>query len=321
MPSLNDHCAMFQDADAPHHPSGDIDPSAYDLSNIEEQLASLALHAHCHAHESALKSVRVVRSDQARMEHVGHNGLTLYVPVRGAVVICDEFDTVRCAGGHAILLTPHCSPGGVLLDPEQSASFLGLTLDIEITRLRSVIDRLDVATLPAPGEPGGHSVLAVTPALSECLARLIRLLAAPRGAPLLMPSIIDEIVYCLLQGPGTNLLLHLAALRGKIQRVADAIRILNQSPEATISISDLAGFSRMSVSSFYQYFKTLTTTTPIQYQKKLRLQTARHLLENGERNVATAAYQVGYRSSSQFSREYRRLFGISPKESLSFRAE
>jgi AraC-like DNA-binding protein len=143
--------------------------------------------------------------------------------------------------------------------------------------------------------------------------RLVRLLATPKAIPVLYPSIMREIYYWLLSGPNAGAICKIALPNGHTQRIADAIYVLRENFSRSIRIEELAATARMSPSSFHQHFKTLTSMTPLQYQKQLRLLEARRLMVSDAANVTRAALQVGYESPSQFSREYARMFGTPPK--------
>jgi AraC-like DNA-binding protein len=156
--------------------------------------------------------------------------------------------------------------------------------------------------------------------LADCVARLVRLAGTPKAVPLLYPSIMREICYWLLNGPYGGEIRKLASPETHVERIARALHRIRNNFSQTLRIDQLAEEARMSASSFHQHFKSMTTMTPLQYQKRLRLLEARRLMLSEAASVAEAAYQVGYESASQFSREYSRMFGVPPKrDSLSYR--
>ena len=125
-----------------------------------------------------------------------------------------------------------------------------------------------------------------------------------------------EICYWLLSSPQGGELRKLALPGSNVERVAKAIALLHTSFAQTLRIEQLAEVAQMSPSSFHQHFKALTSMTPLQFQKQLRLLEARRLMMAEATNVAEAAYRVGYESASQFSREYCRSFGVAPKRDV-----
>jgi AraC-like DNA-binding protein len=158
----------------------------------------------------------------------------------------------------------------------------------------------------------GMATGAVTvPLLSAC-QRLIDLLAAPQDIPILAPLTQREILYRLLVGDQGARLRQIAWAGSQSHQVAQAIEWLKRHYTHPLRIEDLAAHVHMSPSTFHQHFRALTAMSPLQYQKWLRLNEARRLMLTERHDAATAAFQVGYESPSQFSREYRRVFGAPP---------
>ena len=158
----------------------------------------------------------------------------------------------------------------------------------------------------------GMATGAVTvPLLSAC-QRLIDLLATPQDIPILAPFIQQEILYRLLVGEKGAWLRQIAAAGSQSHQIAQAIAWLTQHYTRPLRIEHLAAQAHMSPSTFHQRFRALTAMSPLQYQKWLRLNEARRLMLTERLDAATAAFEVGYESPSQFSREYRRVFGAPP---------
>jgi len=142
--------------------------------------------------------------------------------------------------------------------------------------------------------------------------RLIDLLAAPQDIPILAPLIQREILYRLLVGEQGARLRQTASAGSQSHRIAQAIEWLKRHYTRPLRIEDLAAHVHMSPSTFHYHFRVLTAMSPLQYQKWLRLNEARRLMLMERLDATTAAFQVGYESPSQFSREYRRAFGAPP---------
>ena len=149
--------------------------------------------------------------------------------------------------------------------------------------------------------------------LADCVTRLARMARTPEAARILFPAVMREICYWLLTGPHGGAVAKLALPDTRTERVARAIHHLRDRFSQTVRTSDLADIAGMSLSSFHQHFRRMTDMTPVQYQKQLRLLEARRLMVSNGANVSEAAYEVGYESPSQFSREYTRAFGTAPK--------
>jgi transcriptional regulator GlxA family with amidase domain len=145
---------------------------------------------------------------------------------------------------------------------------------------------------------------------------MVRLLDTPQAIPILAPMIMREICYWLLSGPDGSEVARVVLANSHAQRVVNAIHALRDQFTETVRIEELAAVAQMSPSTFHRQFKALTSMTPLQYQKQLRLLEARNLMVAGEANAEAAAYQVGYESPSQFSREYARTFGAPPRRDI-----
>jgi AraC-like DNA-binding protein len=148
--------------------------------------------------------------------------------------------------------------------------------------------------------------------LLDAFVRLIRLLDSPVEAPVLLPLITREIIYRLLVGEQGARLRHLAILGGYTPSIARAVERLRQDFDQPLCIESLARELGMSVSGFHHHFKAVTAMSPLQFQKRLRLQEARHLMLGEDLDAASAAYRVGYQDTSHFNREYKSLFGVPP---------
>jgi AraC-like DNA-binding protein len=153
-------------------------------------------------------------------------------------------------------------------------------------------------------------------ALLDAIVRLMRLFDHPRDAVVLAPLVLREIHYRVLLGELGQRLRELCRLESQTQRIARAIELLRARYTQSVSIDDLARVAHMSASSLHHRFKEVTAMSPVQYQKHLRLHEARRLMLLEGLEAASAAHRVGYESPSQFSREYRRLFGAPPKREI-----
>lgn len=151
------------------------------------------------------------------------------------------------------------------------------------------------------------------PELRDAFVRLLRALDDKDDIEVLAPMVVREIIYRLLTSRFATHVRELGVAGSQTQRVGRAIELLRTSYRRALPIHELAKVSQMSVASFHEHFRRATLMTPLQFQKQLRLHEARRLLIAGMEDAASAAYQVGYASPSQFSREYARLFGLPPR--------
>ncbi|APR88605.1 Transcriptional regulator, AraC family protein [Minicystis rosea] len=190
---------------------------------------------------------------------------------------------------------------------------LGVGLTIDPTRLANVLARVEVGAATARETPRGVAVHRASPLLLEAVVRLLRLLDRPEDIPALAPLYEEEILYRLLKGPCASRLLHVARADTPSTSIVKATTWLRERYAEPLRIGDLAKQAGMSASSLHHHFKAVTAMSPLQYQKQLRLSEGRRLLLVEHLDVGTASYRVGYKSPSQFTREYTRLFGRPPR--------
>ena len=191
--------------------------------------------------------------------------------------------------------------------------YLALALELDMAVMREVM-----GALAAPAEPPARQeptlfVEDTEETLVGCAERLVRLLDRPEAAPVLRPSIVKEMHYWLLVGRHGAAIRRLALADGHAGRVARAVAVLRAEFAQPISVERLAAAAGMSSSSFHQHFKTVTSLSPIQFQKQLRLLEARRLMLGKGVSASQASSEVGYESVSQFTREYGRMFGVPPR--------
>jgi AraC-like DNA-binding protein len=193
--------------------------------------------------------------------------------------------------------------------------YTALRIDLDLNLARQMMAHMDVHERNvAPASTG--LATAVTPELLDCVLRLTRLLECPSEIAVLADLIHREILYRLLSGPAGNGLRQIARLGSQGQRVSKIVAWLREHFRRPLRIDQLAKTAGMGVSTLHRHFHELTDMSPIQYQKRLRLHEARRLMLEESYEVGTAALDVGYESSTQFIREYRRLFGEAPLRNI-----
>ncbi|KUK29663.1 AraC family transcriptional regulator [Methermicoccus shengliensis] len=199
-----------------------------------------------------------------------------------------------------------------IIEASQEKPYLGITWGIDLDTLRELIIELDVSQ-KMDQTSRGMVLGRVTPQILDAFRRLIELLDEPDHLSVLSRLIQKELIYRLLMSEVGPRLIQIALPGSHGYQITLAVEYLKKHFSKPIRVKELAELGRMSTSSFYQHFKALTGMTPLQYQKKLRLCEARKLILSGL-DVTTAASQVGYNSLSQFSREYKRFFGVQPSQ-------
>ena len=218
--------------------------------------------------------------------------------------------------GRALVVSVEMPAFSRVVKASPAEPFLAIVIQFDLAVMRDVMERLEAPPEPEDNLGRGVFVTDFDGPLADCVLRMVRLLDTSQAIPILAPMIMREIGYWLLTGPHGGEVAKLVLANSHAQRVVTAIHALRDQFAETIRIEELAAVARMSPSAFHRQFKALTSMTPLQYQKQLRLLEARHLMATGDANAEAAAYQVGYESASQFSREYARVFGAPPRRDI-----
>ncbi|AWM92888.1 AraC family transcriptional regulator [Pseudomonas sp. 31-12] len=189
--------------------------------------------------------------------------------------------------------------------------YLAVALTLDPVVLATLLTDLPKPAAP-PEQEAGFSVAAVTPVLMDAWVRMLRLMDRPADIAALSPVYEREILYRVLHGPHGWMLREIAAPDTAMARVSLAIQWIRRAFAEPLRVDEMARKASMSVSAFHRHFKAVTTLSPLQYQKRVRLLQARTLLLANAKSVTSAAFDVGYESATQFSRDYARVFGLPP---------
>jgi len=238
------------------------------------------------------------------------------VVAQGAKRVLLGDDTYVYDAQHYLITSVHLPTLVQIIEATPEKPYLGLRLTFD---LREVTQMMVDSSLPVSRDQQmdrGMATSAVTPELLDAFRRLVDLLHQEQDIPILAPVIQREIIYRLLVGPQGARLRQIATAGSHGHQVAQAIQWMKDHFATSMKIEELAARAQMSTSTFHHHFRSVTAQSPLQYQKKLRLQEARRLMLVEQRDAATAAFEVGYESPSQFSREYRRLFGAPPQRDV-----
>jgi AraC-like DNA-binding protein len=213
---------------------------------------------------------------------------------------------------HYLLVTAELPVVGHVLDASKEQPYLSLRLELDPTLVGSVMVEAGHPSPQNQADVRAINVSSLDASLLDAVVRLVRLLDTPAEARVLAPLITREIVYRLLMGEQADRLRHIAVQGGHTHRIARAIERLHKEFDQSLRIDDIARELGMSVSGFHHHFKAVTAMSPLQFQKRLRLQEARRLMLGEHLDAASAGYRVGYDDASHFNREYKRLFGVPP---------
>lgn len=202
---------------------------------------------------------------------------------------------------------------GEVLGASESYPYVGIQLKLDTAvLLQLLIDSGKSATGKTDGSPAQIGIM--NEKMTDALHRLAHLACSPDDTAVLAPLIQKELHYYLLQSEIGGRLYDMVSLGGQTARIMQAIAYLKAHFAESLTMQTLAEQANMSVPNFYRHFRHVAAMSPLQYQKSLRLTEAFRLISQEGRSIADAAYQVGYESPSQFSREYKRHFGHPPRE-------
>lgn len=263
-------------------------------------------------HTCAIPGLHLLRASAPaqRLPAVYEPGLVLVVQGRKQALLGHELLTYDPL--HCLVVSVTMLPLAQIIEASAEKPYLCLRLDVDAHELGTLM--MELPAEPAAAVARGLNVARVSAPLLDAMLRLTRLLDAPeRDTALLAPLAVREILYRVLTGELGPRLRLLSAADSHAQRIGRAIELLKRRFAEPVRIEEVAQAAAMSPSSLHQHFKQVTSMSPLQYQKMLRLHHARQLMLADGVDAAVAGHRVGYESPSQFGREYRRLFGAPPK--------
>lgn len=194
--------------------------------------------------------------------------------------------------------------------------YLGLTMELNLRVIAQLILDYQGPFSPPPEGSLGIAVSKVSGSLHDAFNRLLDVLDTPEDIPALAPLIKQEIFYRLLKSEQGARLRHISSIANHGYQIARAIDWLKGNFSRPVKVEEMASKAGLSVSAFHNHFRAVTAMSPLQFQKKMRLNEARRLMLMEHFDASKAAYEVGYESPSQFSREYSRLFGAPPMRDI-----
>jgi AraC-like DNA-binding protein len=225
--------------------------------------------------------------------------------------------TTHICDGSTFLLTSVDLPvESQIIKASRSEPYLALVLKLEMPVVREILSQEEFHAAEVPFGVRGMAVGKTPVELLSACCRLLELLDKPGDIPFVGHLIQREIFYRVLRSPLGKHLRAIATLGEQSNRTAKAVAWLKENYAKPLRVEELASVARMGVSTLHHHFRSMTAMSPLQYQKRLRLHTARSRMLTSGLDAASAAFEVGYESPSQFSREYRRFFGQPPKRDI-----
>ena len=263
-------------------------------------------------HDTPLQGFKVVRRDSTLEATPGRYAALACLVLQGEKRVWSgkrifrydpEHYLVSCVDVPAIFELSKASP---------QKPYVGLTLELQPSIVYDILQGSPGLEVSERQPGGGFFVEQVTPELADAFVRLLRSLGNESDVKILAPSIVREIHYRLMSSRFGAKIRQLGVVGSKAQRIGKVVDHLQKEYAAPLRVITLAQMANMSPSAFHMHFRHVTNMSPLQYQKQIRLQEARRMLSVETLDAASVAFKVGYESPSQFSREYRRLFGQPP---------
>lgn len=222
---------------------------------------------------------------------------------------------VRFTAGDSLIVSLDLPSSSQITDASVQMPYVALALELDMEIIREL--SAQITDVPPRSNCAAAMIAdAADPALADAMGRLFDLAEKPEDRKILLPLVMREIHYRLLQAGHGEMIRRLVRQDSRASRISRAISSIRANYTGALNIRDLARAAGMSNSSFHEHFKAITATTPLQYQKGLRLLEARNRLQAGGETVTSVAFEMGYESPTQFSREYARKFGTPPRHDL-----
>ncbi len=320
--SKQKHAGQHERVEGQRVPEGD---RISEGSRILDARAALArkIAAHCGegVSETIVPGLSLYRQSTPTACNSAAYDPRLVVFLQGQKCINVGATSYLCDGSSFLLSTIDLPVVSQVVAATPEKPMLGLLIRLDMPAVRSILSQEEFL-LSSTSEPAGARGMAVgvtsLEMLSACL-RLIDLLDAPQDVAFLSGLIHREIIYRLLRSPQGKHLRAIATLGEQSHRTAKAITWLRTNFAKPLRVNELAAMAQMGVSTLHHHFRSLTAMSPVQYQKQLRLHVARERMLNDGLDAASAAFEVGYESASQFNREYSRFFGQPPMRDVKTR--
>ena len=289
-----------------------------DFDSLQQELAArvAALATSDGVHETRIDGLAAIRASRPSLPlpSVYEPSLCVVVQGRKHARLKDEvyvYDPLKY-----LVVSVTLPVIGQIIEATDERPYLCLRIGVDRKLIGELLLQAGPTVVQERDSDRGLYVAKTDAGLLDAVVRLIRLVDQPRDANVLGPLVMREIHYRVLTGELGARLRELCIVDSQIQRISRVIDVLRTRFDEGFRVEDLASIAHMSPSSFHHRFKEVTAMSPVQFQKQLRLHEARRLMLTDGLDAAAAAHRVGYESASQFSREYRRLFGAPPRREI-----
>ncbi|GAA0404772.1 AraC family transcriptional regulator [Cocleimonas flava] len=241
---------------------------------------------------------------------------SIYVVAQGIKKVMLRDEVFQYSKGNFLAVSVDLPIIGEVIEATIDNPYLCVQIDIDAKKISELAIKLKLCKSSSTVAHTGLFVGDTNDNLLDAIARLLKLLENPKNIPHLAPLVMEEFYYYLLTSPHGSQIIDASMVTNNVQRISKVIDTIKSDLSKTILVDDLAAIANMSPSSFHNQFKKVTTLSPIQYVKRLRLTQARQIMLSDNMDANTTARIVGYESASHFSRDYSKLFGAPPKRDI-----
>jgi AraC-like DNA-binding protein len=286
-----------------------------DTAELARRIAAYAPHDG--SFELRIPGLRAIRYSRVNKECVHALGLpSLCIAAQGAKTVIVGQEAYEYDRSGMLVFSVALPVAAQVTQASFAKPYLALKLDLDPLKISELVLKVFPNGLPPIQERRAVYVAPVDMSLVNAATRLMECLAQPGDVELLAPLVVDEILIRLLRSPIGVRVAQMGFAESSVHRLAKAISWLRENFSQPMKVEELAERVHMSVSSFHEHFKGVTSMSPLHYQKVLRLQEARRLMLSTMMDASAACQHVGYLSASQFSREYSRFFGSAPTRDI-----
>lgn len=284
---------------------------------FREQIRELGILVEKHAQHEGITTTPLPAVKCVKISGAGSRLPTVYAPclcliVQGKKDVMISGEVYHYSPAQFLMVSVDMPAIGVVTEAAKNTPYLCLQVDLDYRAIGALVEHIDLGRDGSNEVAKGLFVGQLDKELCDAILRLARLLDNPEDSEVLGELYTKEVYYRILKSKFGWCIANIAVQSSNMQKIAKIIQYITKNFDKPLSIEVLADIVTMGRSTFHQYFKDVTAITPLQFQKHLRLIEARRLMTAEAKDVAQAAFMVGYESPSQFSREYARLFGVSP---------
>ncbi|WP_079913766.1 AraC family transcriptional regulator [Paenibacillus sp. 32352] len=278
-----------------------------ELSNLIEKFT-----AQDGVHSTIISSLELIRSSTTTLPVLRVHEPALCIVTQGSKVVMLEQERYSYGPSNYLVVSVDLPISAQITEASLENPYLCIRLKLEPMQIFDILKESSSESMKKREMRRGIFVTETNQSIIDAVIRLVHLLETPEDVPILGPLIIREIYYRVLKGEQGDYLRQIALDGSNMQRIVRVINQIKNNYAAPLHIEELAHSIHMSPASLFRHFKEVAAMSPLQYQKKIRLLEARRLLLSEAIDAAEAGFRVGYESPSQFSREYKRMFGMPP---------